>query len=59
MAQTDPIEVKKADCGHYVVANKEAAYFEKVSVTVHTGDGARKEDQVYPVVLCNYCAKQI
>lgn len=58
MAQ-DPVEVKKADCGHYVVVNKEAAYFEKYEVIVHTGDGARKEERTYPVTLCNYCAKQI
>lgn len=52
--------VKRASCGHYVLANARVTTYLEVHQTInHTGDGASFGKKEVTVTLCDKCAKEI
>ena len=51
--------LKRADCGHYVLANTKPNFCEVSARIVHNGNGATVEKGENYIVLCDECAGKI
>lgn len=51
--------LKRANCGHYVLANTKPNFVEVTKNIVHRGDGAIEEKGERYIILCNDCTGKI